>query len=69
VLEKLYSNKSEKDLQYLLKIYTALLIVTIGLLIYFLSYFFLSGNIHFMPSIAGIIVLFWSAYNVNYLKK
>ena len=70
MLEKLYGNKTEKELIFFLKLYTALLIVVASLLVVFngISYF-LWGNFHLIPSIVFIIVLFWSALNVDYLKK
>ena len=70
MLEKLYRNNTEKELKLLQKLYTALLIVVVSLLVIFngISYF-LWGNFHLIPSITFIIVLFWSALNVDYLKK
>ena len=70
MLEKLYGNKTEKELIFFRKLYTALLIVVVSLLVVFngISYF-LWGNFHLIPSIVFIIVLFWSALNVDYLKK
>ena len=70
MLDKFYSAKSEKDLKSLQKLYTALLIVAVSLLIVFngISYF-LSGNFHLIPSILFIIIIFWSALNIDYLKK
>ena len=70
MLDKFYSAKSEKDLKSLQKLYTALLIVAISLLIVFngISYF-LSGKFHLIPSILFIIIMFWSALNIDYLKK
>lgn len=70
MLEKLYENNTEKQLKFLQKLYTALLIVVAILLVVFngISYF-LWGNFHLIPSIIFIIVLFWSALNVDYLKK
>lgn len=70
MLDKLYSNKSEKDLKAMLNLYRALLIVAVSLLIVFngLSYF-LSGKFHFGPTILLIVVIFWSALNNDYLKK
>ena len=70
MLDKIYSTKSEKDLKSLQKLYTALLIVAVSLLIIFnLISYFLSGNFHLFPSILFVIIIFWSALNVNYLKK
>ena len=70
MLDKFYFAKSEKDLKSLQKLYTALLIVAVSLLIVFngISYF-LSGNFHLIPSILFIIIIFWSALNIDYLKK
>ena len=70
MLEKLCGNKTEKELFFFRKLYTALLIVVASLLVVFngISYF-LWGNFHLIPSIVFIIVLFWSALNVDYLKK
>lgn len=70
MLEKLYRNNTEKELKFLQKLYTTLLIVVVSLLVIFngISYF-LWGNFHLIPSIIFIIVLFWSALNVDYLKK
>ena len=70
MLDKLYSTKSERDLKFFQKIYTALLIVAISLLIFFngISYF-TSGNFHLIPSILFIVIIFWSALNVDYLKN
>ena len=70
MLEKLYRNKTEKELFFFRKLYTALLIMVASLLVVFngISYF-LWGNFHLIPSIVFIIVLFWSALNVDYLKK
>ncbi len=71
MLNKFYSNKSEKDLKYFLKIYTSLLIVAIALLILTnaLSYFFLSTNFQIGPSIGFAVVIFWSALNIDFLKE
>ena len=70
MLDKIYSTKSEKDLKSLQKLYTALLIVAVSLLIIFnLISYFLSGNFHLFPSILFVIIIFWSALNVDYLKK
>jgi magnesium-transporting ATPase (P-type) len=70
MLDKIYSSKSEKDLKSLQKLYTALLIVAVSLLIIFnLISYFLSGNFHLFPSILFVIIIFWSALNVDYLKK
>lgn len=70
MFEKLYENNTEKELNFFRKLYTALLIVVVSLLIIFnaISYF-LWGNFHLIPSIIFIILLFWSALNVDYLKK
>jgi archaellum biogenesis protein FlaJ (TadC family) len=70
MLDKFYSTKSAKDLKSLQKLYTALLIVAVSLLIIFnvISYF-LSSNFQKIPSILFIIIIFWSALNVVYLKK
>lgn len=70
MLDKFYSNKSEKELKSLLKLYSGLLIVAITLLIVFngLSYF-LSGNFHLVPSVLFIVIIFWSVLNIDYLKK
>lgn len=70
MLDKFYSTKSAKDLKSLQKLYTALLIVAISLLIIFnvISYF-LSSNFQKIPSILFIIIIFWSALKVDYLKK
>ena len=70
MFDKIYSSKSEKDLKSLQKLYTALLIVAVSLLIIFnLISYFLSGNFHLFPSILFVIIIFWSALNVDYLKK
>ena len=70
MLDKFYSNKSEKDLKSLQKLYTALLIVAVSFLIVFngISYL-LTANFHLIPSILIIIIIFWSALNIDYLKK
>lgn len=70
MLEKLYGNNTEKELKLLQKLYTALLIVVVSLLVVFngISYF-LWGNFHLNRSIIFIIVLFWCALNIDYLKK
>jgi hypothetical protein len=70
MFQKLYENNTEKELIFFRKLYTALLIVVVSLLIIFtgISYF-LWGNFHLIPSIIFIILLFWSALNVDYLKK
>lgn len=71
MLDKMYSDKPEKDLRYILKIYSALLIVSVGLLIVLngLSYFLLSGNFHLELSIIFFVMICWSAFNVDYLKR
>lgn len=70
MFQKLYENNTEKELIFFRKLYTALLIVVVSLLVVFngISYF-LWGNFHLIPSIIFIILLFWSALNVDYLKK
>jgi uncharacterized membrane protein len=70
MFEKLYENNTEKELIFFRKLYTALLIVVVSLLVVFngISYF-LWDNFHLIPSIIFIILLFWSALNVDYLKK
>ncbi len=70
MFQKLYENNTEKELFFFRKLYTALLIVVVSFLVVFngISYF-LWGNFHLIPSIIFIIVLFWSALNVDYLKK
>jgi hypothetical protein len=68
---KLYSKKSQKDLNAMLKLYTAMLIVSVVLVLALntLSYFFLSGDLQLKPSIGLLLVIVWSAINVDYLKK
>ena len=70
MLDKIYASKSAKDLKFLHKLYTALLIVSVSLLLILngISYL-LSSNFQKNPSILLLIVLFWSALNVDYLKK
>lgn len=70
MFEKLYENNTEKELIFFRKLYTALLIVVVSLLVVFNGIrYFLWGNFHLIPSIIFIILLFWSALNVDYLKK
>lgn len=70
MLDKIYTNKSEKDLKFSLKIYIALLVVAVGLILILngFSYFLLSGNFHLGPSILLLVIVFWSAFNIDYLK-
>jgi hypothetical protein len=71
MLHKLYSKTSQKDINAMLKLYTALLIVSVILIVVMngLSYFFLSGDLQLKPSIGLLIVIAWSGINVDYLKK
>lgn len=70
MLDKLYSNRSKKDLKSTKNLYTALVIVGVSLLIVLNgTSYFLSGNFHLIPSILFIIIIFWSAFNVDYLKN
>jgi FtsH-binding integral membrane protein len=68
---KLYSKTSQKDINAMLKLYTALLIVSVILIVVMngLSYFFLSSDLQLKPSIGLLIVIAWSGINVDYLKK
>ncbi|WP_033408166.1 hypothetical protein [Psychroflexus tropicus] len=71
MLNKLYSKTSQKDLNAMLKLYTALIIVSAVLVLVMnsLSYLFLSCDSQLKPSIGLLLVIAWSAINVDYLKK
>lgn len=70
MLEKLYSNKTEKELKSFLNIYAAILIVSIVLPILFSTIgYFISGKIHLTSFKLLIVVIPWSLYNAVYLKK
>ena len=64
------SNKSEKDLKFLLGINTGLSILGVSLIIVFnaISYFS-TGNFHLIPSIIFFLISLWSLRNVDTLKK
>lgn len=70
MLEKIYSNKSEKEIRTLYVIYIALLIVSIIMPILLSIFgFYLTGNTHLSNFWPFIVILFWSSLNVDYLKK
>lgn len=70
MLEKIYGNKTESELKFVLKIYTALLIVSLLLPILFnLIFFYINGKTNFKVSIVFILIFIWSLLNVDYLKK
>ena len=70
MLEKLYANKTEKDLKSIMNIYYALLINSIVLPILFntISYY-LNGRIYLTYSMTFILITLWSLFNINYLKN
>ena len=70
MLEKLYANKTEKDLKSIMNIYYALLINSIVLPILFntISYY-LNGRIYLIYSMTFILITLWSLFNINYLKN
>lgn len=70
MLENPNSNKTEKDLKFLLGLNTGLSILGASLLIIFnaISYFS-TGNFHLIPSIIFVLISFWCLRNVDNLKK
>ena len=71
MLQKLYSSKTEKELNSLMNIYVAILIISIVLPIVFSTItYFINGKIYLTRfKLLIIIIMIWSLYNVNYLKK
>lgn len=70
MFEKLYSNKTEKDLKSALKLYRGLSIVGIVLLILFNAFsYFTTERIRLFPSIIFGLIILWSFLNINYLSK
>jgi hypothetical protein len=70
MLQKLYSSKTEKELNSLMNIYVAILIISIVLPIVFSTItYFINGKIYLTRFKLLIIIMIWSLYNVNYLKK
>ncbi len=70
MLEKLYENKTDKQLKSSLNIYAALLILSIIIPIIFICIgYFTSGRLQLSRSVTFIIIIIWCSINVNYLKK
>jgi membrane protein YdbS with pleckstrin-like domain len=70
MLEKLYKDSSEKTLKNALIIYYALAIVSfvLPILVSIVGYF-LNGKIYLNNIFIFLIILIWSLFNVEYLKK
>lgn len=69
MLEKLYADKTEKQLSSALRLYAALLIVSIVLPILFVAFgYYATGKINFGQSAIFLVIIFWSSLNVSYLK-
>ena len=70
MLKELYLNKTDKELKYMLSIYSAILISTIimPIILTTISYF-LSGKIQFSYILPIVIAMIWSVINIDYLKK
>lgn len=70
MLERFYSNKTEKDLRKMFNIYSALLILSliIPILLSIIAYF-MNGKVSLSFLFPFVIVLIWSSLNVDYLKK
>ena len=64
------TNKSEKDLKFLLGLNIGLSILGASLLIIFnaISYFS-TGHFHLIPSIIFVLLSFWCLRNIDNLKK
>ena len=70
MLKNIFKNKTDEQLKSLLKIYTALFIVSIILPIVFSAVsYFLNGKFHFFNLIIFLIIIFWSIINIDFLKK
>jgi hypothetical protein len=70
MLEKLYANKSEKDLKSLFNIYSGLLIVSIIIpIIMSVLGYIVNGKITLSYLLPFLVILLWSTFNVDYLKK
>jgi hypothetical protein len=70
MLDKLYSNKTEKELKSTLNVYTSLLIVSVLMPIVLITMsYILNGKAQFKYLIVIILVFLWSLINVDYLKK
>ncbi|MET3129562.1 hypothetical protein ABID42_004688 [Arcicella rosea] len=70
MLENPNTNKTEKDLKFLLGLNTGLSILGVSLLIIFNAInYFSTGNFHLIPSIIFILISFWCWRNSVNLKK
>ncbi|TDP59408.1 hypothetical protein [Flavobacterium dankookense] len=70
MLDKLYTNKTEKELKSTLNVYTSLLIVSVLMPIVLITMsYILNGKAQFKYLIIFILVFLWSLINVDYLKK
>lgn len=70
MIEKLYSDKTEKDLKFALNLYNALLVVSIMMPILFSTFSYITdGKINLIYLIPFVCVFVWSLFNINYLKK
>ena len=71
VLDKMYENFSEKSLKQALAVHKGLLISVIVLpIVLFIVEYFLNDKIHFSNSmIIFLVIILWSLFNINYLKK
>ena len=70
MLEDQNTNKTEKNLKFLLGLNTGFSILGASLLIIFnaISYFS-TGNFHLIPSMIFILISFWCLRNIDNLKK
>ena len=70
MLDKLYTNKSEKELKTLFNLYAGLLIVSIVIPILFSVFgYVVNGKINLSYLLPFVVILLWSSLNVDYLKK
>jgi hypothetical protein len=70
MLKEMYSNKTDKQLKFILGLYSGLLILSVVLPIIFTTIsYFLSGKIHFTSIVIFIVIMILSLININYLKK
>jgi hypothetical protein len=69
MLKEMYSNKTDKQLKSIFNVYSALLIICIvSPIIFTIVGYLLNGKLYFFIIIPFIIIMIWSAINVNYLK-
>jgi hypothetical protein len=70
MLDKIYTSKTNKQLQFALNLYSALFIVSIvmPIILATMSYL-LNGKIQYTNIIIFSIIIIWSSINIKFLKK